>query len=389
MKITKIDCHVLLVPDYDPDACSSAQDDLVVEIHTDEGVSGVGETDTNPWVARACIHARGTHVMGLGLEEMLLGRDPLQPEAIWQRLYAGSKMTGRRGALICAIGAIDMALWDLKGKALGVPVHTLLGGAVKDGVTPYASLLPTGDTLDAYRGSLLQKLERAKALGYRAAKLEVCVNGPYSHNGLQESDDAVVAIVAACRGAVGPTFTLMVDVAYAWPDAKSALRVLDRLAPYDIFFVETPIDIDDLDGYAYLHDHSPIRIAAGEWQNTHFEFLDLARRGKIDVLQPDVGRVGGFTEARKVAQIAADGGQLVIPHCWKSGIGIAASVHLAAATVCCPFIEFLPADLSESALRREFLVSDLRLEDGLVALPDRPGLGIELNRDALARYAVD
>jgi L-alanine-DL-glutamate epimerase-like enolase superfamily enzyme len=389
MKITKIDCHVLLVPDYDPDACSSAQDDLVVEIHTDEGLSGVGETDTNPWVARTCVRARGTHVMGLGLEEMLLGQDPLRPEAIWQRLYAGSKMTGRRGALICAMGAIDMALWDLKGKALGVPVHTLLGGAVKEGVVPYASLLPTGDTLDAYQGSLLEKVERAKAFGYRAAKLEVCVNGPYSHNGLQESDDAVVAIVAACREAVGPAFTLMVDVAYAWPDAKSALRVLERLAPYDIFFVETPIDIDDLDGYAYLHDHSPIRIAAGEWQNTHFEFLDLARRGKLDVLQPDVGRVGGFTEARKVAQIAADGGQLVVPHCWKSGIGIAASAHLAAATACCPFIEFLPADLSESALRRELLVSDLRLEAGLVALPDRPGLGIELNRDALARYAVD
>src|SRR5262249_27775307 len=229
----------------------------------------------------------------------------------------------------------------------------------------------------------------AKAFGYRAAKLEVCVNGPYSHNGLQESDDAVVAIVAACREAVGSAFTLMVDVAYAWPDAKSALRVLERLAPYDIFFVETPIDIDDLDGYAYLHDHSPIRIAAGEWQNTHFEFLDLARRGKLDVLQPDVGRVGGFTAARKVAQIAADGGQLVVPHCWKSGIGIAASAHLAAATACCPFIEFLPAELSESALRRELLVSDFHLEAGLVALPDRPGLGIELNRAALARYAVD
>ena len=115
MKITKIDCHVLLVPDYDTEACSSAQDDLVVEIHTDEGIIGIGETDTNPWVARACIQARGTHCMGLGLEEMLIGADPLQPEAIWQKLYSGSKMTGRRGALICAMGAIDMALWDIKG----------------------------------------------------------------------------------------------------------------------------------------------------------------------------------------------------------------------------------------------------------------------------------
>ena len=158
--------------------------------------------------------------------------------------------------------------------------------------------------------------------------MEVCVNGPYSHNGLQESDDTVVEIVAACRRSAGPDFVLMVDVAYAWPDARTALGVLERLAPYDLFFVETPIDIDDLDGYAYLHDHSPIRIAAGEWQNTHFEFLDLADRGKIDVLQPDVGRVGGFTEARRVCDIAADRGRLIVPHCWKSGIGIAASAIL-------------------------------------------------------------
>ena len=136
MKITRIDCHVLLIADYDLRACSSAQDDLVVEIHTDEGLSGIGETDTNPWVARECIRALGSHCMGLGLQEMLLGADPMQPEALWQKLYSGSKMTGRRGALICAMGAIDMALWDLKGKALGVPVHTLLGGAVKSHLTP-------------------------------------------------------------------------------------------------------------------------------------------------------------------------------------------------------------------------------------------------------------
>lgn len=389
MKITKVDCHVLLVPNYDPDACSSAQDDLVVEIHTDAGISGIGECDTNPWVARACIQARGTHVMGLGLEEMLIGADPLEPQAIWQRLYAGSKMTGRRGALICAMGAIDMALWDIKGKALGMPIYKLLGGAVKEKVMPYASLLPVGNTLADYQASLIEKLVSAKAYGYMAAKVEVCLNGPYSHNGLQESDAAVVDVVAACRQAVGDGFTLMVDVAYAWSDARSALRVIERLAPYDIFFIETPIDIDDLDGYAFLHERSPIRIAAGEWQNTHFEFLDLAHRGKLDVLQPDVGRVGGFTEAAKVAQIAADYGRLLVPHCWKSGIGIAASVHLAAATSTCPFVEFLPANLSESDLRRELLTSDLELVDGGILLPEQPGLGIEIDRDALARFEVD
>jgi L-alanine-DL-glutamate epimerase-like enolase superfamily enzyme len=387
MKITRIDLHVLLVPDYDAAACSSAQDDLVVEVHTDEGIVGVGETDTNPWIARECIRARGTHCMGLGLQEMLTGADPMQPEALWERMYAGSKMTGRRGALICAMGAIDMALWDIKGKALGLPVWRLLAERGPELITPYASLLPTGRTLEEYRASLVEKALMAMALGFRAVKLEVCVNGPYSHHGLQESDDAIVEIVAECRRAVGPGLVLMVDVAYAWPDAGTALGILERLARYDLFFVETPIDIDDLDGYALLHERSPIRIAAGEWQNTRFEFLDLADRGQLDVLQPDVGRVGGFTEAMRVCRIAADRKRLIVPHCWKSGIGIAASAHLAAACECCPYIEFLPIELAESPLRRELLIEDLAIVDGLVSLSDSPGLGIELNRDTLEKYS--
>ena len=181
----------------------------------------------------------------------------------------------------------------------------------------------------------------------------------------------------------------MVDVAYAWDDARTALRVIEQLEPFDLFFLETPINIDDLDGYAFICDHSPIRIAAGEWQNTHWEFIDLAHRGKLDVLQPDVGRVGGFTEARKVAQLAADYGRLIVPHCWKTGIGIAASAHLGFATACCPFIEWLPAHMSESVLRDELVADEIQMVDGEIQLPQKPGLGIELNRDALARYSVD
>lgn len=388
MKITRIDCHVLLVPDYDPQACSSAQDDLVVEIHTDEGLVGIGETDANPWMVRECIRARGTHCMGYGLEETLIGADPLQPEALWKKLYTGSKMNGRRGILICALGAIDMALWDIRGQALGQPIYKLLGGSLKHAVTPYASLLPTGRNLREYRESLKSKLLKAQALGFKAAKLEVCLSGPYSHNGLQEPDEATVDVVAECREAVGPELELMVDVAYAWSDSRQALRILKRLEEYDLYFVETPLDIDDLAGHAFLHDHSPIRIAAGEWQNTHFEFLDLADIGKLDVLQPDVGRVGGFTEARKVCEIASAKGRIVVPHCWKSAIGIAASVHLSAASECCPYVELLPAELSESPLRVELVQDELKVVDGRISLPQRSGLGVTLNRDALDKFAV-
>ena len=389
MKITRIDCHILLVPDVDADACSSAQDVIVVEVHTDEGISGIGETDTNPWIARECIQARGTHCMGRGLQEMLIGEDPLQPEGIWQRLYSGSKMTGRRGAVICAMGAIDMALWDICGKTLNQPIYKLMGGAVKDYIIPYASLLPRGHTLKEYREDLVNRAVQAKEYGFTAGKMEVCVKGPYSHNLLDESDEAVVEVVAACREAVGPDFTMMVDVAYCWSNAKEAMRVLKQLEPYDIFFFETPIDIDDLEGYAYLADHSPIRIAAGEWQNTHWEFLDLADRGKLDVLQPDVGRVGGFTEMKKVGQIAADRGRLIVPHCWKTGIGIAASAHSAATIACCPFIEFLPAELCDSVLRKELVADELRIVDGKIPLPEKPGLGVELNRDAIRKFTVE
>jgi L-alanine-DL-glutamate epimerase-like enolase superfamily enzyme len=389
MKVTGIDIHVLLAPDYDVEACSSAQDDLVVEVHTDEGLVGIGETDTNPWVARECIRARGTHCMGLGLQEMLLGADPMDPEGIWERLYRGSKMTGRRGALICSLGAIDVALWDIKAQALGVPVYKLLGATAPARVVPYASLLPAGRTLTAYRDSLIEKAVLARVLRFRAAKLEVCINGPYSHNGLQESDDEVVAMVAAVREAVGPDLVLMVDVAYAWSDPRVALRVAERLAPHAIEFLETPLDIDDLDGYAFLQARSPIPIAAGEWQNTHWEFIELADRGQVDVLQPDIGRVGGLTEALKVGRIAAERGRRVVPHCWKTGIGIAASAHFASACPHAPYIEFLPAELAESPLRRELLNEELRVVDGVITLPDRPGLGIELNREALRKIRVD
>src|SRR2546422_5372044 len=155
MKITGIDCHVLLVPDLDTGATSSAQDDIVVFVQTDEGITGLGETDVNPWIARACIEAPSTHTMGMGLKEMLLGENPLEPERIWEKLYTGSAMNGRRGALICALGALDIALWDICGKAAGKPCWELLGPKTKDHIVPYASLQPTGHSFTEYRNSLV------------------------------------------------------------------------------------------------------------------------------------------------------------------------------------------------------------------------------------------
>jgi L-alanine-DL-glutamate epimerase-like enolase superfamily enzyme len=388
LKITKIESHVLLVPDYDSKACSSAQDDIVVKVHTDEGIVGIGETDTNPWATKAYINSPGTHCMALGIQNLLVGKDPLEVESLWESMYVSTAMSGRRGLGICALGALDMALWDIKGNALGKPVWQLLGGAKHANIHPYASLLPNGNSLEEYASSLIGKLVQAKKYGFDAAKLEICINGPYSHGGLQEKDPEVANIVTSCRNAVGTNMTLMVDVAYAWNDWRTALKLIEAIEPYDIYFVETPISSDDLDGYAALAERSKIPIAAGEWLQTRFEFQELIDHGKIGVAQPDVGRVGGITEARRVAEFADLRGRRIVPHCWKTGIGIAASAHLAAASPNCPFIEFLPAELSESLIRKELVADELRMEDGVIALPTKPGLGIELNEDAVAKYTV-
>ncbi len=386
MRITKIDCHVLLDPGYERDATSSAQDDIVVEVHTDEGITGIGETDLNAWVARACIEAPGTHTMDLGLGEMLIGADPLDPVALWERLYVGTAMTGRRGAVVHALGAIDMALWDICGKAAGVPTWQLLGEHGRESLIPYASLLPHSRDFEEFHRSYLEQVTWAQQLGFGAAKLELLITGPYASTGLDESDERMVEIIAAVRQAAGPHFTIMVDVGYAWDSADRALEVLNAWAQYDVFFCETPLWADDLDGYRRLADRSPIPIAAGEWLATRFEFLDLMDRGGVHVAQPDVGRVGGLTEARRVCALAADRDRLVVPHGWKTGITVAATAHLAAVTPHMPFFEFVPQGVAESALRRELVQDELTLSGGHLQLPQRPGLGVELDREALERF---
>lgn len=388
MRITGVECHVLVQGAYDASATSSAQDDLVVEIHTDEGITGIGETDINPWIGQACITAPGTHTMGQGLTELLLGQDPLAIDAIWDRLYIGSAMNGRRGAVVNAIGAIDIALHDLRGKALGRPCWELLGGQRQAAVTPYASLQPEVSGFEAYRDSLVDWARRAVAHGFRAVKAEVTLSGPYAHRGLHEPHERMTETVAAVRSAIGPDVLLLVDVQYAFGSADEALSVLRDWQEFDLFFVETPLWADDLAGYRRLAEEQDIPIAAGEWLTTRHEFQQLIDDGCVAVAQPDVGRVGGLTEAMRVCALAEDRGRTIVPHAWKTGLSIAAALNMAIATPNTRLIEYLPADLCEAGLRKELTVSSPELVDGRLAPPSAPGLGIELNRDALERYRV-
>lgn len=387
MRITDVRSHVLLDPGFDQTATSSAQDTIVVEVLTDEGITGIGETDLNAWVAHACLQAPGTHTMDLGLRQMLIGADPLDPEARWRELYVGTAMTGRRGALVHALGALDIALWDICGQAAGVPCWRLWGEAAHASLTPYASLQPEVSSFDEYLESMCDWARRAVALGFAAVKLEATFSGPYRHRGIVAPDEAIAEVVAAVRDQVGPAVAIMVDVQYAFDTVDRALATAQRLAEHDVFFLEAPLWPDDLDAYAQLTSRSPVPIAGGEWLSTRNEHIDLMDRGGVQVDQPDIGRVGGLTEARRVCDLAAQRGVTIVPHAWKTGISIAVAAQLAAITPHMPYFEFLPPTLCESALRKDLVNDGLRFEGGQLALPDRPGIGAVLDPDALARFA--
>ena len=389
LRVADVSCHVLLAPDFDQRMTSSAQDSLLVVIRADNGLTGIGECDVNPWMARACIEAPGTHTMGLSMRDLLLGADPFDIGAIWQRIYRGTAMNGRRGVVIHALSAIEMALWDLCGKAAGLPVHALLGGAQRDHITPYASLQPAGGSFESYRDALVESARTACAHGFRAVKTEVTMAGPYAHGGMRESYDRHTEIVAAVRHAIGPDIILMVDVQYLWDDAATCLSVVRDWADFDLFFLETPIWSDHVGEYRALVEQAPMRIACGEWLATRWEFAELADAGGVQVLQPDVGRVGGIGEAKIVCDMAAERGRLIVPHCWKTGVSISATAHLAFTVPHCAFIEYLPPLLCHERLRRELAREELVLRaDGTIPLPTGPGLGVEVDWDVVARYTV-
>jgi len=390
MRIVDVKCHELVNPDRDGFATSSAQDTIIVEILTEDGRSGIGETDLNSVVARACIEAPTAHSMALGLRDMLLGEDPLEVEELWERLYVGSAMTGRRGAGINAIGAIDLALHDLRGKLLEQPVWEGLakGAEPRRSVRPYASLQPDEGEIGSYARALVAAAHAAVADGFTAMKLSLTFSGPYAHKGIRAPWSKATEILASVREAIGPDPTLMVDVQYGFADATEALALLAGWERFGLLFVETPLWVDDLDGYATLTREQPIPIAMGEWLTTRHEFAELLDHGCVSVAQPDIGRVGGLTEAMRVAALADEAGVTVIPHVWKTGISIAAALHFAAVVPHCPLIEFQPASADGSAIRRELLTTEFAISDGEVEVPSLPGLGVELDGQALERFGV-
>ena len=180
----------------------------------------------------------------------------------------------------------------------------------------------------------------------------------------------------------------MVDVQYKWRTAEDALRTVKDWKDFDIYFLETPVWTDNLDDYSRMHEEAPMKIAAGEWLTTSHEFKDLIEKGKVDVAQPDIGRVGGLTEAMKISSIVDENKRIIVPHCWKTSISISATAHFAFNTPSCKFIEYLPPQLCHETLRKELANEGFEFKNGLIQLPTKSGLGIELNHDAVKKYTV-
>lgn len=371
MKITDIEAIPLRLPDIDDARCDGTQDALIIRVHTDEGLIGLGEADSSPMVAKAIIDAPASHMLARGLRTILLGHDPFDVQMLWHKMVEGTIYFGRSGAALQAIAGVDMALWDIVGQATGQPVHKFLGGSYRDHVRVYASAIMPETPEEVY-----ELVNGIVAKGYTALKLGW---GPLGR--ISESLD--VELVRAARAAAGSERTLMLDVGLVW-DSAQAIKMARRFEEFNLSWLEEPLPPGDLTGYARLADNVDMRIAAGEQETTYQGFIDLIEKGHVDVIQPDLARAGGLTPAVRLAQYAYDHNILCVPHAFSTGILVAASLHYVASM---PHGQLAEFTVSESPLARELLTEPFHLEaDGTLRVPQAPGLGVKLNEEVLRRY---
>ena len=380
--IADVEAIVLRAPVSDPNDLDSSSETVVVVIHDEDGTVGIGEADAPAPVVGELVLMDDRHAWSRGLRSVMLGRDPFEIEALHRDLYQATIYHGRRGLGIHALSAVDVALHDLVGKQLGRPAYQLLGGACREAIRPYATIYPgvPGDrTIGELMDELARGFERALEFGFRAMKMEAFF-------GDLVSDRELVGCVQEGRRLVGEDTTLLVDFGYRWSDWRAALWTLNRLEDCDLFLAEATLQHDDLEGHAKLAAHAETRIGGAEMAATRYECREWIEYGRVDVLQPDVNRAGGLTEMARIAQLAGLAGVLVVPHGWKTGITAAAARHFQAATPNVPFVEHLSPDLFDSPLRRELVLPEPAIVDGAIELPTLPGLGIELDADAVERY---
>lgn len=344
-----------------PDDCVHT----LVAVHTDAGLLGWGSVFTSDHLVRAALEV---------LEPLYRGECALEPERVSEKLHQHTFWQGRGGSITHAISGIDIALWDIFGKATRQPVGRLLGGRYRERVRAYASLLM--DEPEPLREHLLA----VRAQGFRAFKIGW---GPFG----RKNDALDEAIVRAARDAVGDEALLMVDAGGSdafWANGfKWALRTAEMLVAYNVYWFEEPLAPDALADYAKLREHARVPIAGGEVLTRRQSFYPWLDAGALDIVQPDVTKVGGISEVRRIAWAARERGIRLIPHGWNTAVGLAADLQLASAFPDTDLVEYLTG----SPFIDEIVAQPWKLDpDGMLAISARPGLGIELDPDAVARY---
>jgi L-alanine-DL-glutamate epimerase-like enolase superfamily enzyme len=337
----------------------------LIFVRTDEGAIGIGSIFTNADLVRAALAV---------MEPLYRNEHALEPERVSEKLHQHTFWLGRGGSLTHTISGIDIALWDILGQAAGQPVGRLLGGRYRERVRPYASLL-----MDQPE-PLAEHLREVAAGGFRAFKIGW---GPFG----RVSNDLDERIVRTARDTVGPDAMLMVDPGGSdafWPNGlKWALRTADMLASYDVAWFEEPLRPDALDDFVILRRQAPLSIAGGEVLTRRQAFAPWLQAGAFDIVQPDVTKVGGISEERRIGWMAQEHGARFIPHGWNTAIGLAADLHLASAFPDTDLVEYIDG----SPYVDEIIAEPWHLDDdGMLAIPVVPGLGIRLDPDAVARY---
>jgi L-alanine-DL-glutamate epimerase-like enolase superfamily enzyme len=347
--------------EIEPDDCVHT----LVAVRTDQGLTGYGSVYTSDHLVRGALQA---------LEPLYRGESALEPERVSEKLHQHTFWLGRGGAITHTISGIDIALWDILGQATGQPVGRLLGGRYRERVRPYASLLMQAP--EPLRDTLLQLKEQ----GFRAFKIGWGPFGRASH-ALDE------AIVRAAREAIGPGNLLMVDAggsdAYWQQGYKWALHTAQMLASYDVAWFEEALKPDAFDDYVALRRAAPLPISGGEVLTRRQAFQPWLEAGAFDIVQPDVTKVGGISEERRIGWMAQEHGIRFIPHGWNTAVGLAADLQLASAFADTDLVEYLTGSPFIDAIVAERWRLDA---DGMLAIPSAPGLGVGLDHDALARY---
>jgi L-alanine-DL-glutamate epimerase-like enolase superfamily enzyme len=375
MKITDIEVIALRVPGWAGDSFDGSYDNCLVLVHTDAGLTGIAEVDSVPSVIGAIIAAPRSHTHAMGLRQAIVGADASNIEDLWNRMYDCTSYYGRRGVVIHALGAIDIALWDLRGKAEGKCLAELLGRKRRDRVIAYGTVYPLGETPDEVR----RNIDRGLRLGLKAIKIAA---DPFWRDDLKKAE----SLIRAAREHAGPGIRLMVDAAAAWQRPEDGLPLMPIFRDFGFDWVEALLPLDDVAGHARFQGFG-VPIGGGDLGLTsRFEYEQMFDVGRIDIAQPDVTMAGGLTELMRLSALAKARGKRVVPHGYKSNITIAVNLGFLAQHWAEEPCEY---STSQSPLRWDLTAERFPIDaDGCIAVPTKPGLGVSLDPEAIEKYRV-